>query len=94
MNNSSVIYTIVNIIGVLVGIAGVIISIYYARRSRNVENAFTRYVEYDNEIKRLKLSSPKKTESEERIQLLEEIKTDTYRNKYQPIQVNLNCFTI
>jgi hypothetical protein len=71
----------ISIIGIILGILGVIIGIYYGRRSKSVENAFTRYVDFENEIVRLR---KEKLDNIEKIQRLELMKSDIYRNKYQP----------
>jgi hypothetical protein len=72
---------IIALIGLILGILGIVIGVYYGRRSRAVENAFTRYVEFEKEVDILKKENIDNTE---KIKYLEQMKKDVYRNKYQP----------
>ena len=69
------------IIGLILGIFGIGLSFYFGLRSKKVENAFTRYVTIDDEIRQLE---QKTTDYAEKIKELENQKTDAYRHYYTP----------
>lgn len=67
--------------GFVAGALGLVGTIVFGLRSRNVSDAFTRYVELEAEVKRLGTEASR---SVERVRQLERIKADIYRHKYQP----------
>jgi len=66
------------IIVALLGVAG---TIFFSLRSKRVERAFTRYVDLEKEVDRLKESNSEKTET---IEKLKTQKEDIYKHKYEP----------
>ena len=69
------------IVGLLLGFFGIAVSIYFGIRSKKVENAFSRYVTIDDEIRQLE---QKTTDYEAKIRELENQKTEVYRHFYTP----------
>lgn len=69
------------IAGLLIGILGIALSIYFGKRSRKVETAFSRYVTVDEEIKRLE---KEKIGYAQKVQELESQKEDVFRHYYTP----------
>lgn len=69
------------IVGLLLGVLGIALSIYYGARSKRVEAAFARYVTLDDEVKHLE---QKARGFAEKVEALEQQKADVYRHYYAP----------
>ena len=69
------------IVIIIISILGVAGTIYFGLRSKQVERAFTRYVDLEKEVDRLKDSDSEKTDT---IKKLKAQKEDIYRHKYEP----------
>jgi len=73
------------IVGIILGVLGIIGSIYYGIQSKRVENAFAEYVALEKEVKRLRNSSKNFTE---KVNELEELKAKVYRHYHKPKSTN------
>ncbi|WP_152027139.1 hypothetical protein [Stenotrophomonas maltophilia] len=69
------------IVGLVLGLVGISLSIYYGARSKKVEAAFARYVTLDDEVKHLE---KKARGFAEKVEALEQQKSDVYRHRYTP----------
>lgn len=65
----------------IIGILGIIIAIIFGLRSKQIIDAFARYVELEKEVTHLKKDESK---FKEKISQLEQLKLDIYRHKYIP----------
>ncbi len=69
------------ILGIIIGAIGVAVSIVFGIRSKRITDAFSSYVELEQEVKHLQGSTKGHTQ---KVRELEELKADIYRNKYKP----------
>ena len=69
------------IVAIIFGLLGVAGTIYFGMRSKQVERAFTRYVDLEKEVNKLKESDSEKIDIIERLKTQKE---DIYRHKYEP----------
>lgn len=69
------------IIGLILGILGIALSIYYGARSKTIETAFARYVTLDDEVKQLEQRA---LGYAEKVEALEQQKAEVYRHFHIP----------
>jgi len=69
------------ILGIIIGVIGIAVSIVFSIRSKRITDAFSRYVELEQEVKHLQGSTK---DHSQKIKELEELKADIYHHKYKP----------
>lgn len=69
------------ILGIIIGVIGIAVSIVFSIRSKRITDAFSRYVELEQEVKHLQGSTK---DHSQKVKELEELKADIYRHKYKP----------